>query len=691
MYTEPNVECRSCRRMYLLEEAASLGMRCFRCGGSLASIERDWLVNEIGRGNGSSLHSNGSERVAELQLPAHNEVDEEAVGQLISSIPLPIGLEFFGEDDRRVMLLRGPEGNLRYLAGKIQTLWPSAVLKILAEDPVLKENDPSKSSSIDFAYQLGAQPYLPIRTWSSFLKGDPVHNLLATTLGLMPNEKLWLQVLVCRKGRPEWLESVQRRLKVEAQRGYMVNAEGLSGTQTMTYAHVPVPESISLLRGGVYLLVVMMALGVSLFAIHGEWVHFALLAMLLVMIGGAVLRLLNRDNDPWRGADLSLVRQKVVHQDTFYLVCIRAKVWASNQEKARVLAERLDSAMSQYSLAGGNRFSIKTDELGHFGPWPDGNIKEEECMWMGPDEVAGLWHPPIVNEQVSPGLAPVRGVEVRSPDPEDVKGFYKIGKYFTSDGEAKPAFVSSTAMKHNLFCIGKPGAGKSTLMQHLSLAGMQDEERPVVIVIDPHGDLVNELLGTIRLEDVERIRILDVGDTEHCLTFNPLDVRRGGWGVIEVTNSIVDIGRSLWSDYWGPRMQNPLKRGVQLLVAANELRPREECLGLSLLSTMLNAKSDAREAFIKTELEGSPHKATLMKYFLEDFNRLTPHFREQIIQPVLSKAYRFEEDPMLGLFSWGATRASTLYRHPTANNSAHGEIRSRTDIWIREIRGRVQK
>jgi len=53
------------------------------------------------------------------------------------------------------------------------------------------------------------------------------------------------------------------------------------------------------------------------------------------------------------------------------------------------------------------------------------------------------------------------------------------------------------------------------------------------------------------------------------MTFNPLDVHREGWTVVQVANSIVDIGRSLWSDYWGPRMQNPLKRGVQLLAAAN--------------------------------------------------------------------------------------------------------------------------
>jgi len=72
----------------------------------------------------------------ELQLPAHNEVDEEAVRQFISTIPLPLSLEILGVGVRRVMLVRGPEDRLRFMAGKIQTLWSSAVLRILDDDPV---------------------------------------------------------------------------------------------------------------------------------------------------------------------------------------------------------------------------------------------------------------------------------------------------------------------------------------------------------------------------------------------------------------------------------------------------------------------------------------------------------------------------------------------------------------------------
>ncbi|MCX6071742.1 MAG: type IV secretion system DNA-binding domain-containing protein, partial [Chloroflexi bacterium] len=347
-----------------------------------------------------------------------------------------------------------------------------------------------------------------------------------------------------------------------------------------------------------------------------------------------------------------LVRQKVVNQNSFYQVAIRASVWASNPEQALKLEHRLESAMGQYAQVGGNSFAAGYDGLKGMGPWPlQMHAEKEHWMWLGPDEVAGLWHPPIVNEQVSPGFLPVRGVEIRSPDPKDVEGFYQIGRYFTSDGGSKPVRISATAMRHNIFCIGKPGAGKSTLMQHLCLAAMADEEQPAIIVVDPHGDLVNQMLGTIDPDVADRIRILDVGDQEYTMSFNPLDVQREGWTVVQVANSIVDIGRSLWSEYWGPRMQNPLKRGVQLLAAANEMRPQDACLGLSQLAAVLNADPDVRRQFIANELEGSRDQTMLARYFLDDYDALSKHFREQVIQPVLSKAYRFEEDPMLALFS----------------------------------------
>ncbi len=655
MLSEPAVVCPTCNLSQTLAQGASQGMRCGRCGAELAPVDVRWITRDESAGPfaAPSDFSASQHCVAELLLPAHNEVDEEAVGQFLSSLPLPLALEMYGAGDRRVMLVRGRRKDLRFLAGKIQTLWPSAVLRLLDHDPVGACSDTMvPTMRYDFSFRLKAAGYLPIRTWKTYLQGDPLHSLLAAMLGLESHERIWLQVFLARKSEPEWLARIQRRLKLEFQRGYAIDDGAAISAQAAAFGQTPLPQRIAWVNGIAYLILLLFAFVMAVLAIQGNWFSFTIFSILGMSLAGVLWRFLGRPEDPWHEADLSLVRQKVVHQDSYYQAVLRASVWAKSPGEARNLAERLEGAMAQYAVAGGNSFMIAPDPFEGLGSWPLRHVVPDDTwIWLGPDEIAGLWHPPIVNDRISPGLVPVRGVEMRSPDPQDVIGFYKIGTYLTADGVKKAVHVSSAALKHNIFCIGKPDAGKSTLMLHLSRAAMVDQDQPALILIDPHGDLVNEFLGTLDPADVDRVRIFDITDEDYAYTLNPLDVHREGWGVIEVTNSIVDIGQALWTRYWGPRMQIPLKRGVQLLTAANELRPKDACLGLSQLAAVLNADAGVRRKFIAQDLDGSPHRKTLAKYFLHDYEDLSRSFREQVIQPVLSKAHRFEEEPMLPIFS----------------------------------------
>ncbi|MDF1500770.1 MAG: type IV secretion system DNA-binding domain-containing protein [Anaerolineales bacterium] len=656
---EPQVACAACRTTYSLEEGASTGMRCHRCGGALVSVDAEAFADDVeaySSGNNEREYLGGREEVAELQLPAHNEVDAEAVSQFIASLPVPISLEIYGEGDRRAMLVRGEEDNIRSLAGNIQAIWSRADLQILKEDPLTKQGTNANGREQGFSFKLAAPPYLPIKIWQSFGRGDPVNMLLSSVGNLAATELVLLQIMISRKGKPGWLEVVQRRLKLEAQRGYTTRPEGSPGTANGTYTHAPAQQETTPERGFAYLLILLLAFVSVIVGLHKSIWLFAAMALPIIVLGGLLWRYLERDEDPWQEANLDMVSKKVVDQDAFFLVHIRVHVRADTYERVKKLAGRIRQALSQYEQAGGNRLKASADPFEMAGPWtmPDG--EDENAMWLGSDEIAGLWHPPIVSEQMSPGLVPVRGVEMRAPDPEDVRGFYGIGSYQTPGGGSKPVRISSAALRRNVFCIGKPGTGKSTLMHHITAAGMRDEEKQAVIVVDPHGDLVNQIIGSVREEDIERIRIMDVADKEFLLPFNPLDVHRTGWEVVQVGNAIVDIGRSLWSDYWGPRMQIPLKRGVHMLAAANEMRRPGESLGLSQLAALLNADREVRERFLRTELEGSPHRKALERYFLGDYEKMTQHFREQVISPVLSKSHRFEEEPMLPLFSCPASK-----------------------------------
>jgi hypothetical protein len=217
-------------------------MQCADCGSRLEVLDGQKLSHIMSNREAYDTPRSGdgtSICVAELWLPAHNEVDAEAVSQFVSSLPAPVSLEYFGSGSRRTMLIRAPKSVLEHLSSKVCSMWPNASVRILSDDPVSIQ-PARKANRYNLSFNLGEAPYLPLRTWETFLRGDPVHTLLSTTLSLHLNERIWFQLLVVRKGRPDWLESVQRRLKAESQRGFLVSEDGFNATGKTAVSQIPV-------------------------------------------------------------------------------------------------------------------------------------------------------------------------------------------------------------------------------------------------------------------------------------------------------------------------------------------------------------------------------------------------------------------------------------------------------------------
>ena len=74
--------------------------------------------------------------------------------------------------------------------------------------------------------------------------------------------------------------------------------------------------------------------------------------------------------------------------------------------------------------------------------------------------------------------------------------------------------------------IGKPGTGKSTGV--LAQMILDDIKRGMgVVAIDPHGDLIKDLLSCILEEYIERTIYFDLNIPGPLPIWNPLERRRG--------------------------------------------------------------------------------------------------------------------------------------------------------------------
>ena len=210
--------------------------------------------------------------------------------------------------------------------------------------------------------------------------------------------------------------------------------------------------------------------------------------------------------------------------------------------------------------------------------------------------------------------------------------------------------INEKTAEAGVFITGKPGTGKTSLLAHIAdkVIGNTDH---TVVVVDPYGNLADSIIGYISEKDAARTTVMDFTAADYVVPCNPLDIRHSGLTPEEAAQRILDVGSALWSTSWGPRMQEPLKMALMAIAGHNSGLPSgSPADGLSFIGIFLNGTPEGRMEYIST-VEDEETKKILEDYFCEKYDKLAPDKREQIIMPILSKSYRFEEMPMLETFS----------------------------------------
>jgi DNA helicase HerA-like ATPase len=127
-------------------------------------------------------------------------------------------------------------------------------------------------------------------------------------------------------------------------------------------------------------------------------------------------------------------------------------------------------------------------------------------------ELAALAHLP--NEPTIPGLVRASAREV--PPPPGLSGDGKpLGL-----SAGKRVYLSVADARQHLWILGPTGTGKSTLIAQLVLADLAAHRGAVVI--DPKGDLVEDVLARVPAGREDDIELFDPSDP-HPLTMNMLD------------------------------------------------------------------------------------------------------------------------------------------------------------------------
>jgi Helicase HerA, central domain len=170
-------------------------------------------------------------------------------------------------------------------------------------------------------------------------------------------------------------------------------------------------------------------------------------------------------------------------------------------------------------------------------------------------ELASLAHLPI--DAAVPGLARAGARPV--PPPPDLPDAGKIlGD--SELGTPRPVMLAPADACQHVHLLGATGSGKSTLIGNLALQDLHAGRG--VVVIDPKGDLVSDLLERLPERAVSRLVLLDPDERAAPPTLNPLEGEDPDLAV----DHLVGILHRIWIAHWGPRIDDVLRASCLTLL-----------------------------------------------------------------------------------------------------------------------------
>lgn len=175
--------------------------------------------------------------------------------------------------------------------------------------------------------------------------------------------------------------------------------------------------------------------------------------------------------------------------------------------------------------------------------------------------------------------------------------------------------------RSHMYVIGKTGTGKSTLLKNMLVSDIARGEG--LALIDPHGDLAEDILHFVPEERMEDVIYFNPADMHYPIAFNPLEQVAQESRHLVLSN-LISIFHKIWPTYWGPRLEHILRYSLLTLL---------ECPGSTLLDLpALLTNREFRVDVLRSVRD--PIVREFWKY--QAANYISPH-KTDAISPVLNK------------------------------------------------------
>jgi len=244
---------------------------------------------------------------------------------------------------------------------------------------------------------------------------------------------------------------------------------------------------------------------------------------------------------------------------TLYGTVLRVATRAADFDRAWAIARDLASSLRVLAKADGNELIPLHNHDYPFEEHEDDVLlrrTHRSGMILTTEELVGLVHIPSSEVRFPKSIREFSKTKAVPEGLQTQSGFL-IGLN-NHAGRTVPVRLSPDHRVRHTHIIGATGTGKSTLLFNLTRQDIEAGEG--IAVLDPHGDLIDRILGVIPEERANDVIVFDPSDEDYSIAFNVLSAHSDLEKNL-LASDLVSVFERL-SKSWGDQMASVFQNAV---------------------------------------------------------------------------------------------------------------------------------
>ena len=367
------------------------------------------------------------------------------------------------------------------------------------------------------------------------------------------------------------------------------------------------------------------------------------------------------EKEPEASPEAALVEEKVAEQ--LYETNVRIGICTDSEEKTRILSETLQGRFESFGSAEHNGFTFtKKKDKDTILNFTFRLHEPKNRVTLNAQEITSIFHLPTKPLEVG-NLQWMKTKRIAAPTETASEGLFLGDNVF--HGQEKEIYMPEEDRLRHMYIIGQTGTGKTAIIKSMAYQDIQNGNG--ICIIDPHGDLVDDMLGTIPESRLDDVIIFDPSNVQSPLGLNMLEYDKNRpEEKTFIVNEILSIFERLFGqnnpESTGPAFQQYMRNTLLLLMDGKRDVPatlmevprvftddpfREELLKHCTLEPVRQFWED--EA---SKVEGDWSLSNIAPYITSKFGNFTTndYVRPIIEQPYSSFSFREAMDSGKMLF-----------------------------------------